>query len=120
MKELKKDLQAITKALKQLTRKTEQMAKKLDKLEKAPVAKKLKAKKVVKAKPVKRFTMKKRAKPTASDIVLKIIHRSRKGVDLATLQEKTAFNNQKIRDNIYKLTKRGRIKRLGRGIYIAA
>jgi predicted Rossmann fold nucleotide-binding protein DprA/Smf involved in DNA uptake len=60
------------------------------------------------------------AKPTASEIILSIIKKSRKSVDSAMLQEKTGFNNQKIRDNIYKLNKLGKIKRVGRGVYISA
>ena len=40
MKNLKKDVQAVTKELKALTRKTEAMAKKVDKLEKVQAAKK--------------------------------------------------------------------------------
>jgi predicted transcriptional regulator of viral defense system len=60
-----------------------------------------------------------RTKVTASDALMSIIKGSRKGIDSTTLQRKTGFNNQKIRDNIFKLTKQGKIKRVGRGIYIA-
>jgi Fic family protein len=105
MKQLNKDVQALSKSLMELARRTEQIAKKLEKLEE-PKGK-------LKAQP-------KRAKATASEIILSIINRSRKGVDSATLQKKTGFKNQKIRDNIYKLSKRGKIKRIGRGVYISA
>jgi predicted HTH transcriptional regulator len=105
MKQLKNDVQALSKSLRELTRRTEQIAKKLEKLEK-PKGK-------LKARP-------KSAKATASEIILSIIKRSRKGVNSATLQKKTGFNNQKIRDNIYKLSKRGKIKKIGTGVYVSA
>jgi predicted Rossmann fold nucleotide-binding protein DprA/Smf involved in DNA uptake len=105
MEQLKKDVQALSKSIKQLTRKTEQMIKKLEKLEEP--------KGRLKAEP-------KPSKATASDIILSIIKRSRKGVDSATLQRKTGFGNQKVRDNLYKLSKRGKIKRIDRGVYIWA
>ena len=52
--------------------------------------------------------------------VLKIIKRSRKGIDVATLVQKTAFDEKKIRNIIYKAHKDGSIKRAGRGIYLGA
>jgi len=52
--------------------------------------------------------------------VLKIINRSRKGIDVATLRLKTGFDEKKIRNIIYKAHKDGIITRAGRGIYLAA
>lgn len=130
MSALKSDLAAVTRTLKQLSRKTEKLAKKVDKLEKAKAAKKPKAKKTAKAKAKRKVVAKKRAvakksavrrpaKQSASEVILSIMKRStsKKGVATALLQKKTGFNNQKIRDNIYKLTKRGKIERVGRGVY---
>lgn len=143
MANLKSDLAVVTRTLKQLTKKTEQLAKRVDKLSKPKAPKKPKAKKAVKAKakrravakkrvatkkkvtPKKRVAPKKRAaaksapKKSASEAILSIMiqSRSKKGVATALLQKKTGFNNQKIRDNIYKLTKRHKIKRVGRGVY---
>lgn len=133
MKDLKKDLAAVTKTLKQLTKKTESLAKKIDKLEKTKAAKKPKAKakrKVVTKKrvvakkrvaPQKKVAARRSAKKSASEVILSIIKKSKskKGFATALLQKKTGFNNQKIRDNIYKLTKRGKIERVGRGVYSA-
>ena len=123
MKALKSNLQSVVKSLKALTQKTEKIAKRLDRLEKAVPAKKPRAKARVEAKPAKKRVAKKvavkRTKVTASDTLMSIIKGSRKGVDSTTLERKTGFNNQKIRDNIFKLTKQGKIKRVGRGIYIA-
>ena len=84
---------------------------------KAPVVSKAKA---VKAKPAKKAPATKRAtKVTATDKVLKIINRSKKGVDTATLKEKTGFDDRKVRNIIFKTLKEGKIKREGRGVYIS-
>ena len=60
-------------------------------------------------------------KMSASETIYSIVKKSRskKGIDSDMLEKMTGFNNQKIRDNIYKLNKRGRIKRIGRGNYVA-
>ena len=58
--------------------------------------------KTVKAKPAKKASKapakKKTAKVTATDEVLKIINRSKKGVDTATLMKKTGFDQKKVRN----------------------
>ncbi len=134
MKNLKKDVQAVTKELKALTRKAEAMVKKVDKLEKAQAAKKRKAKaKVTKKAPArkkvaakkktvakKKAPAKKRAaKPTATDQVVNIIKRSKKGVDAPTLMKKTGLGERTVRNIIFKAGKHGKIKRSGRGVYVA-
>jgi uncharacterized Zn finger protein len=50
--------------------------------------------------------------------ILNIIKRSKKGVDVSILKQKTGFNEIKIRNVIYKARKEGIIKRTGRGIYL--
>jgi len=87
--------------------------------------KKPKAKTTVKAKPAKKApagkaAIKKTTKMSASDTVLTIIKRSRKGVDAATLMRKTGFTNQKVRDALYRLKKQGKIKNVERGLYVKA
>jgi len=98
MKNLKKNLQSVNKELKAL-------AKKVDKIVVA-VGKKPAAKKP--------------AKLTAVDTVLAIIRRSRKGVDTATLKKKTGFIDYKIHNIVYKLKQQGKIKSVGRGVYLKA
>jgi hypothetical protein len=132
MKNLKKDLQAVTKELKALTRKTEAMAKKVAKFEKAQAAAKAKPKakaKTAKKKPVakKKATAKKKpvakkkvAKLTATDQVVNIIKRSKKGSDVPTLLKKTGFGERTVRNILFRAGKQGKIKRAGRGIYVAA
>ena len=113
MKQLKRDLQAVSKSLKQLTLRTEKIAKKLDKLEKAkPVKKpKTKARPKVTKKPVKIST---------AANVLAIIKRSRKGVDIATLKSKAGIGSTTVNSIIYRLKEKGKIKNSGRGIYVKA
>ena len=125
MKNLKKDLQAVTKELKALTRKTEALAKKVAKIEKGQAA--VKAKPRVKAKTAKKAPAKKKAVAkkkgaalTATDRVLGIIKRSKKGVDAPTLIKKTGFEDKKIRNILFRAAKQGKIKKAGRGIYVAA
>ena len=105
MKQLKRDLQAVSKSLKQLMLRTEKIAKKLGKLEKAKA--KLKATK----KPVK---------VSAAATVLAVIKRSRKGVDVATLRKKTGFESRKISGIVQRFKKEGKIKNSGKGIYLKA
>ena len=131
MAKLKKDLQAVTKGLKALGRKTETLAKKVDKLEKAQAAEKRKTKakaKTTKKAPAKKKVAakkkpvaKKKAAPlTATDQVVKIIKRSKKGADAPTLMRKTGLADKTVRNILFRLSKQGKIKRSGRGVYVAA
>ena len=57
---------------------------------------------------------------TATDMVLDITKRNRRGVSFKDIQSQTGFNEKKIRNIIYRLDKIGKIKRIVRGIYTAA
>ncbi len=124
MGKLKTDLQAVTKGLKALTKKTERLMKAVDKLEKAQAAKKPKAKSkaaVAKRKAARKPPAKKKAtKLTATDQLLNLIKRSKKGADVPTLIKKTGFDVRKVRNIVFRTFKQGRIKRTGKGIYVAA
>ena len=63
-------------------------------------------------------TIKKAAQVTATDQILKIIKRSKKGVDVTTLKTKTGFDDKKVRNIVFRAAKEGRIKKSGRGIYV--
>jgi predicted transcriptional regulator len=137
MKQVKKDVQTVLKGLKALTQKAEKLGKKVDKLEKATVQKKAKpkvarkakakAKKAAAAKPRRAKAAakavqprQKRAAKSAADMVYEIVSNAKAGATTAQIKEKTGFNNQKIRDNIYKLRKRGLIKSEQKGTYVKA
>ena len=120
MKNLKQNLKAIANELKALTKKTEILMKAIDKLEKSQPAKKPKIK-AVKAKTIKKTPVKKKAKGlTDTDKLINIIKRSKKGVALTTLKTKTGFNDKKISNMVHRAFKTGKIKRVDKGIYIAA
>ena len=85
--------------------------------------------KVVKRKPARKTVAKKVAvkkpaekKPTktAIDTVLGIINGYKRGVNTATLMKRTGFNEKKIRNNVNTLKKRGKVKSVGRGVYLKA
>jgi predicted transcriptional regulator of viral defense system len=102
---LKKDLNALKTHIRVI-------GKKVDNLLKA-------YKKEVKTKPAKKAFAKKRAtKLTATDKILKIVNRSKKGVDNFTLMKKTGFDERKVRNIIFRAYKEGKIQRAGRGLYI--
>jgi len=116
MKNLKKDLQAAKKELKALSGKMEKMIAAVGKPEKP---------KATKAKPVKKAAEKKPAakktsKLSAAETVLRIIKRSRKGVDIDKLKEKSGFVGQKLHSIVYVLKKQGKIKAAEKGVYVKA
>ena len=121
MMKLRKDLQALSTQLKALAKKTETMTKAVAKLEKAQAVKKAKPKAARRA-PVKRkaAVRKRGAKLTATDQVLKLISRSKRGVDVPRLMKKTAFDEKKVRNIVSRAFSQGKIKRVGRGLYVGA
>ena len=119
MNTLKKDLQSVSKQLKALANKTAKIMDAVAKLEKGQVKTKAKPKpdrKVAAKKP----RAKKAGAQTATGQVVSVIKRSKKGVDVPTLMEKTGLADKQIRNIVFKASKEGKIKRAGRGIYVAA
>ena len=122
---LKKDLQALQREIKALSGKMEKLIKEFDKSNKTKVTKKVTAKpvkeKTTKKAPAKKAPDKKRpAKLTATDQVLRIINRSKRGVNIKTLMEKTSFNQKKVTNILQRTYKMGKIKRVAKGIYVGA
>jgi hypothetical protein len=120
MNQLQKDLQSVLKGLNSLAKQTERIAKKLDKLEKSPVSKKPKAT-ARRARAKKTAIVKTAKKPsakTATDQILDLISRSKKGVDTAVLTKKTGFNDKKIWNIINRLKKLEKIKSERKGVYL--
>jgi hypothetical protein len=122
---LKKDLIALQKEIKALEKKMDKLIAAAGETEKPKVAKKATAKptkaKTTKKAPAKKAPAKKKtAQPTATDKVLGIINGSKNGVNTATLMTETGFNQQKITNILQRTYKMGKIKRVGRGIYVGA
>ena len=122
---LKRDLQAVRKDILALQKKMEKLLKAYEKPGKPKATKKPKrkvvkarAKRAVKAR--KTTPRKKAAVTTATEQVLKIIGRSRKGVDVPLLKVKTGFDDKKVRNIVFRASKEGKIKKIGRGIYVGA
>ena len=122
---IKQELLTINKDIKELIKKIDKILKDFVKIEKSITAKKP-ISKSVKAKATKKIPAKKApakkgaAKQTATDKVLKIIRGSKKGVNAATLMKKTGFNQKKISNIIHRTFKEGKIKRVGKGVYVGA
>ena len=131
---LKKDLQAVKRDIMALEKKLEKL---LTAYEPAPKANKVTKKKtvkkakVVKKAPAKKAAVKKAAvkkaaprkkstQVTATDKILRIIKRSKKGVDVPTLKKKTGFDDKKVRNIVFRASKEGKIKKSGRGVYVGA
>jgi hypothetical protein len=120
---LKKDLQALNRDIKAIENKMDKLIAAVEKSEtikapKKPAAKPIKAKTTKRA-PAKKAPAKKRAaQPTATDQLLNIIKRSKKGVNAATLMTKTGFDLKKVRNILQRTYKQGKIKRVGKGIYV--
>ena len=119
---LKKDLRAVQRDIKALEKKLEKLINAFDqgkKVKAKPVAKKATPKK--KRAPAKKaVAKKKRLKMTATDKVLGIIRRSKKGVNVSTIKTKTGFDDKKVRNIIFRTTKEGKIKKVSRGVYVGA
>ena len=109
MKNLKRELQAVNKQLNGLMKKIESLIKAADKIEKSQATKGKKTP-----------AIKKTSKLTDTDKVLNIIKMSKKGVSAQVLCKKTGFNAKKIANIVFRVSKAGKIKSVGKGIYMGA
>jgi hypothetical protein len=110
---MKKDLTTIGQKLETLIKAVEKSETKPTKVSNAKAVKATSAKKAPKA-PVK----KKAVKVTATDQVLNIINKLKKGADTAALMKKTGFDQKKVRNILNRTFKQGKIKRADKGIYV--
>lgn len=120
-------LKSIAKHLAALSKQVEKLSKQVDKSltakKTAPKSTKAKSKvtKAVPAKKAKKVTKTKEDKgATVLKSVLDVIKKSRKGISIAQLKEKTDLNPRQLSNALYKLTKKGSIKSMSRGIYTKA
>lgn len=111
MKNLKKDLQAVSREIKALTKKVENLITTVNKIEK-PAA--------IKKKVTKKPAAKKPAKLSAVATILDLIQGLPEGIDTATLVKKTGFANAKIHTIVYNLKKQGKVKSEKKGFYVKA
>jgi len=120
MKKIKAQLKTLSKSLATLSKQVEKITDQVDKLQapqKAVPAKKTVAKKKV----VKKAAPKKAApskQETMLDAVFDTIKRTKKGVTVAQLREKTKLDSRQLSNALYKLTKKGIIQTKSRGLYV--
>ncbi|MBW2220079.1 MAG: hypothetical protein JRF40_11395, partial [Deltaproteobacteria bacterium] len=109
--------------LKTLSGETENLIDKVDKLDKAYAAEEFKRKTVTRmASKKKVFVIKPAVRKTtpmsATDVVVNIIKRHKKGVGISKLKDKTGFDDKKVRGIVYRASKQGKIKRVEKGVYV--
>jgi len=129
MKQLKKDLKAISKSLKQLTLRTEKIVKAIEKLDKDQVKPKSVKKAVKPKQAAKKPAVKKTAKKPTEDktpkstvvgAVMGVIRASKKGVSVVQIMEQTGLKKGQIWPAISRAKKQGTVKIVKKGIYVKA
>ena len=68
----------------------------------------------------KKAPRKKAVALTATDQLLRIIKRSKKGIDAPSLMKRTGLEERSVRNILYRAFKQKKIKRTGRGSYVVA
>jgi len=127
MKKVQNTLISISDALQKLSKQFRAASKELDKLKKAPkkkakaAAPKKTVKKKAKAAAPKKTVKKKSKTEQASsviDAVFTAIKKTRKGITISEIKDKTKLASRQISNAVYKLSKRGQIKTTKRGVYV--
>ena len=135
MKKIATQLNSLAKSLDALSKKVEKIIQDVDKTKApkkaAPAKKAVKKKAVAKKTAVKKTAVKKTAVKKAAakksapaqqvtmlDNVFDIIKRTKKGVTVAQLKEKTKLKPRQLSNALYKLTKKGKIQTKSRGLYV--
>ena len=135
MKKITAQLKTLSKSLDTISKKVEKIIKDADKLQapkkaapakktaaKKAAAKKTAAKKAAAKKTAAKKAAAKKAAPaqqvTMLDSVFDIMKRTKKGVTVAQLKEKTKLNSRQLSNALYKLTKKGKIQTKSRGLYV--
>jgi hypothetical protein len=85
-----------------------------------PLAKSGPKKTAKKEAPTKKAAVRKATKPSPTALVLKAVNSHKRGIDVATLKEKTGLPDSNIRSILYRASKEGEIKRIRRGVYISS
>jgi predicted Rossmann fold nucleotide-binding protein DprA/Smf involved in DNA uptake len=125
MKKIKAQLKTLSKSLATLSTLVEKITNQVDKLQAPPKAvpakKTVAKKKVAKKKAAKKAAAKKAApakQETMLDAVFDVIKRTKKGVTVSQLREKTKLDSRQLSNALYKLTKKGEIQTKSRGLYV--
>ena len=111
MKRLEIQLKTVSKSLAALSKQVEKLSQQVTK---APPAKK--------TAPAKKKSGAGKAAPaggkTVLDAVFDVIKRTKKGVTVAQLKQKTNLNARQLSNALYKLSKKGQVYAKSRGLYV--
>ena len=110
MQKLQSQLKTISKSLATLSKQVERLSKQAAKAQPAKRA-------AAKRKPAARRTAPARG-GTVLDSVFSVIKRSKKGVTVAQLKEKTKLDARQLSNALYKLSKKGQVYAKSRGLYV--
>jgi predicted Rossmann fold nucleotide-binding protein DprA/Smf involved in DNA uptake len=111
MKKLQSELKAVSKSLAALTQKVERLAQQAALAQPAP-----KAAPAGKA-PAKKAKAAAAGGKTVLDTVYDAIKRTKKGVTVVQLKQKTNLDARQLSNALYKLSKKGQIHAISRGLY---
>jgi hypothetical protein len=126
MSKVQTQIKSLAKNLVSLAGKLEKLSAQVGSATKAAGGKKKKAAKAgKKAAPKKKGGAKKApaggvSKETVLENVMEVIVKSRSGADITSLREKTGLESRQLSNALYKLSKKGQIKTVSRGVYIKA
>jgi len=112
VKELKKELLVVVRDLRKLSQKIEKTTKRVEKIDKPPKPKRTKTVELSKFSEIDPAILARviRGKIYPSDIVLGYIIANPDGIDINTLQKKTGFKLNAIKQIVYSLRVQGKIK----------
>ena len=110
MQKLQTQLKTISKSLATLSKQVERLSKQASKPQPARKA-------ATKRKPAARRAAPAKGK-TVLDSVLTVIKRSKKGVTVAQLKEKTKLDARQLSNALYKIKKKGQVYAKSRGLYV--
>jgi len=113
--QLQKQLVTASKSLVNLSKQLEKLSMHVDKMQASGAA--------AKKKPAvrKKAGVKKQADAKGATVlgsVFDSIKRSKKGVAIEKIKEKTGYDGRQLSNALYKLTKQGKIKTISRGVYL--
>jgi len=112
MKKLESELKAVSKSLAALSKKVEKLTQQAAKAQ--PAAKAASASKA----PAKKTKAAAAGGKTVLDTVYDVIKRTKKGVTVAQLKQKTDLDARQLSNALYKLSKKGQVYAKSRGLYV--
>jgi hypothetical protein len=115
-KKLARELKTVARQLNTLSKKTASMASAFEKAPAKPKAKPAKGKARAAKKPAPAAAPKSKSL-TPTDQVLAIMKRFKKGITVESLRDKSGFNEKQISNIVHRACKKGKMKRIGRGMY---